>query len=129
MELGNHSISVSQAIAKVDANAFVLPALQRGVVWDEKDIAKLFDSIYKDYPFGSLLILKLNGSDDANITTFYNFNKNQNLEKFFGNEDAVTDEVEKYCVLDGQQRLTALYRGIFLNSESKGINKFLSFSL
>lgn len=33
-----------------------VPAFQRGFVWDPERVAFLMDSIYKGYPFGSLLL-------------------------------------------------------------------------
>ena len=39
---------------------YQIPTFQRDVVWEEENVKKLWDSIYKFYPLGSLLIWKTN---------------------------------------------------------------------
>lgn len=132
LEEGNHSFSIEEGISAVKDSDFILPALQRGFVWKDTDIVKLFDSIYKKYPFGSLLILKINGEKDKNITTFYKFNQDANSKALFGTgEDyEILDSDIKYCILDGQQRLTALYRGMNRDlKDKKGVDISLYFNV
>jgi len=122
LELGFHSIEIDEVLNNIhNANDFLLPAIQRDVVWDDKDIVKLYDSIYRSYPFGNILVLLLNGEEDKNITTFYMLNKeNKDQHLLFAGEsfELVGDD-KKYCIIDGQQRLSALYRGRFLSYKNK----------
>ena len=37
---------------------FQIPTFQREVVWDKENVKKLWDSIYKFYPLGSILVWK-----------------------------------------------------------------------
>jgi Protein of unknown function DUF262 len=49
-------LSIRQAIERVTAGQLRVPAFQRGFVWDIERVAYLMDSIYKDYPFGALIL-------------------------------------------------------------------------
>ena len=77
-----------------------VPAFQRGFVWDPDQVAYLMDSIYKLYPFGSLLLWR----------TREQLRHERNLGPF-----ALPDRNPDYpvdYVLDGQQRLTSIF-GVF----------------
>jgi len=37
---------------------YQIPAFQRDVVWEKENVKKLWDSIYKFYPLGSILVWK-----------------------------------------------------------------------
>ncbi len=131
LELGFKSIQIEKIIKYIhETDDFLIPAIQRDVVWDEKDIIKLYDSIYKDYPFGTILILRLNGEADKNITTFYKLNKSSKRQNvlFAGESYELYGDNVKYCLIDGQQRLTALYRGRYLKYINKNKSKRLYFN-
>lgn len=80
---------------------YQIPTFQREVVWEKDNIKKLWDSIYRFYPIGSILIWntdtklekhrKIGGHeiDDPNIDSNFNY------------------------ILDGQQRTTALLTSLY----------------
>lgn len=78
---------------------------QRDVVWEKENVKKLWDSIYKFYPLGSILVWK------TNI-------KLQNPRKIGGHtiSEGTFIRSEYQYILDGQQRttslLTSLYGGV-----------------
>ncbi len=77
-----------------------IPAFQRGFVWDPDRVAFLIDSIYKGYPFGSLLYWRTNEALQTERT----------LGPFtlpVPDSDFPID-----YVLDGQQRITSIF-GVF----------------
>ncbi len=76
-----------------------LPEFQRGWVWPDRNIASLIASISLGYPVGTLMMLKTGGSVKF---------KERPVEgaKF---DSAVKAE---RLVLDGQQRITSLYRAL-----------------
>ncbi|MFT4244630.1 MAG: DUF262 domain-containing protein [Candidatus Woesearchaeota archaeon] len=92
---------------------FYLPNIQRHFVWKEEQIEKLFDSIMREYPIGSLLVWKTQEKIQMR-----NFIKDyRNGEKL---KTSKSDNSRKYLVLDGQQRLQALYislKGTFNKKE------------
>ena len=93
-----------------------LPNIQRPFVWSEGQICKLFDSILREYPISTLLVWKT--KDSVRSRRFIdNFKKEQlsKLSDFFVPEN----NKKKGLVLDGQQRLQALFIGLRGSYEGK----------
>ncbi|MBN4001141.1 DUF262 domain-containing protein [Nostoc sp. LPT] len=91
------SYSIRQLLDSVSSGSIRIPAFQRGFVWDMDRVAYLMDSIYKKYPFGSLLFWKTK----SKLAT------ERKLGAF-----ALPSPKEDYpidYVLDGQQRLTSIF--------------------
>ena len=84
---------------------YQIPTFQRNVVWEKENVKKLWDSIYKFYPLGSILVWK---------TSI----KLQNHRKIGGHTiaEGTFNRSEYQYILDGQQRttslLTSLYAGL-----------------
>ena len=76
---------------------YQIPTFQREIVWDEINVKKLWDSIYKFYPLGSILIWKT----DVKL---------QNHRQIGGHQisDTNFNRTEYQYILDGQQRTTSL---------------------
>lgn len=102
MSVGSYNIR--QIIDAITRGQIRIPAFQRGFVWEPERIAHLMDSIYKGYPFGSLLLWRTTG-------------ERLSVEKDLG--PFVLPAPEKDFpvdyVLDGQQRITSIF-GVFQNS-------------
>ena len=47
-----------EIVAKIENGTFGIPVFQRSYVWTRGQIISLFDSIYKGYPIGSILLWK-----------------------------------------------------------------------
>lgn len=130
LQLGCSSMSIKTAISCIKDSAFLLPALQRESVWTAEQISTLFDSIYKGFPIGFILLLRIQGNKDKNLTTFYKFNTTETTSGLFSTEEYHLDiDDTKYCVMDGQQRLTSLYRGIYSSITEKKQNKKYTYHL
>ncbi len=52
------SYTIDDLLTLVKSGSIRIPHFQRGQRWDRGDVAKLFDSIYKGYPIGTLLLWK-----------------------------------------------------------------------
>ena len=48
-------ITIREAVEQIHAKRYLLPAIQREVVWSTDQIQRLFDSLMRDYPIGSFL--------------------------------------------------------------------------
>lgn len=77
-----------------------IPAFQRGFVWDAERVAFFMDSVYKGYPFGSLLLWR----------TRQQLRNEKRLGPY--RLPDIDPEYPIDYVLDGQQRLTSLF-GVF----------------
>ncbi len=105
-------ISVSDAIDKIDYNQYLLPAIQRDFVWSSTQIEMLFDSLMQGYPIGSMLLWRVNGKNTENHR-FYGILKKYRERYHIRSEEVSTQNIPSFeVVLDGQQRLTALYLGL-----------------
>lgn len=97
---------IDDMVTTIENGKFVLPEFQRPYVWKKEDIIFLFDSIYKGYPIGSILLWDGGGNNIA-------------FMKEIGGR-SIRDGGEKYYIIDGQQRLTTLF--CCLNDDGHLIN-------
>jgi len=91
---------VNNLVKRIEAGEVKIPPLQRPFVWEQDQIIELLESIYKEYPIGSILWWETNETlpSERNIAGFKLPQK--------------PDSHPFYYVLDGQQRLSSLY-GVF----------------
>lgn len=92
---------MSELIKAVDTGRVQLPDFQRGWVWSDTKIKKLIASVTNDYPISAAMFLSFGG--------------NQLRFKYRPVEGAknVTDAPPDELILDGQQRLTAIYQAMY----------------
>ncbi|WP_030490599.1 GmrSD restriction endonuclease domain-containing protein [Micromonospora chokoriensis] len=88
--------SIGKLIDEISSAEILLPEIQREYVWKPTQVAKLMDSIYRGYPFGSLLFWE---TDDVPETR----------EMFVSGPERAPSKPPLF-LLDGQQRLTSLHR-------------------
>lgn len=79
---------------------FVIPDFQRNFEWDTSDIRELMRSIFLDYYIGNLLLWEGKKENFETLSCI-------RIAGFDGNEH------REHIVLDGQQRLTAIYYSFF----------------
>lgn len=89
------SLTVRKLIGRVQEGAIRVPRFQRPLRWQTADVVKLFDSILKGYPVGSLLFWKHDLDEDPNLT----------IGSATIHVPAVSDG---WYIVDGQQRVTAI---------------------
>lgn len=106
-------ISVSDAISRIDSHRLLLPAIQREFIWSPQKIEWLFDSILQGYPIGSFLFWEVRTEHDRSKFRYYEFLRDFRERYCTHNQEFNTDGfVDFQAVLDGQQRLTAIYIGL-----------------
>ncbi len=85
---------------KLAKDKLLIPTFQREFVWEPENIRKLWDSIFKFYPIGSILYW---------VTDSYlHTHRKLGGFEFPHDEDAVRKFKEWAYILDGQQRATSL---------------------
>lgn len=94
-------ITLKSLVDQLKAGSYVVPDFQRDFEWDPSNINALMRSIFLDYFIGSLLLWE--GTTD----TF----RQLSCEPLYAYDDD-GDGKPSYIVLDGQQRLTAIYYAI-----------------
>ena len=65
-------ITIHRAVEHVRRKEYVLPAIQRELVWNTDQITRLFDSLMRDYPINSFLFWKVD-RDSFREYKFYAF--------------------------------------------------------
>ena len=90
-------MSLTNLVGRLQEGRFVIPDFQRDFEWTPSDINNLIRSIFLDYYIGSLLLWKgkPENFDALACESIYAF--------------AGTSDDREHIVLDGQQRLTAMY--------------------
>jgi len=94
---------ITDLISDVKRGRIRIPSFQRGFVWDRDRVAYFIDSIYKGFPFGSVLIWR----------TKECLRTERNLGPYKLPDNDLESQTD--YVLDGQQRITSIF-GIFQNS-------------
>ena len=105
-------ITIQDAIENITSENYLLPAIQREFEWNTDRIEWLFDSLMRDYPISSFLFWNVEGSNISGYR-FYKFLREYRERYQIHNENANVDGKGNFtAILDGQQRLTALYIGL-----------------
>ena len=94
---------IKNLINDLERGRIRIPSFQRGFVWDTDRVIYFIDSIYKGFPFGSVLLW----------TTKNRLLTERNLGPYKLPENEPQYPID--YVLDGQQRITSIF-GIFQNS-------------
>ncbi len=89
-------IALGSLLRQLKEGRFVIPDFQREFEWKPWDIRDLLKSVFQDYYIGTLLLWKGKTSNFDSLE----------CENIYGHDG---EEKREYIVLDGQQRLTALY--------------------
>ena len=108
--------SIKDILNRINSRKVFLPAIQRKYVWDDMQVVKLMDSIMLGYPIGTFLFWKVKKKVvNDNHYSMYEFIKDYHERDLCNNPNAPapftfeSDDDSLWAVLDGQQRLTALY--------------------
>jgi hypothetical protein len=99
--------TIMSYVRKIHEKELLLPAIQRDFVWDESHIYSLLDSIFRGYPFGTLL--------------FWNTKQRVQYREFtleWKEDERYTYDIKSEgdkatLVLDGQQRMQSLYLALY----------------
>jgi len=105
-------LTVRYCINKINQNKFLLLSIQRDFVWKPRQVIELFDSLLQGYPINSFLFWQVDGHNIRDFQ-YYKFIKDYNEHERTHNEGTTPLQDDDFIVvLDGQQRLTALYMGL-----------------
>ncbi|MBP5501608.1 MAG: DUF262 domain-containing protein [Bacteroidales bacterium] len=100
--------TVSDIVSEIDEEKFVLPVIQRELVWSEDKMVLLFDSLLKGNSFGGVIVIE-EEKDTKSLFAFRAFSKDGNKQASV-NKEILSQR--QYFVIDGQQRLQTFYIGL-----------------
>ncbi|MCL1882433.1 MAG: DUF262 domain-containing protein [Defluviitaleaceae bacterium] len=113
------SITIYEALQHIKSGKYIMPAFQRQFVWNMEQIEKLWDSILLNYPIATFLYWRV---DESNVTTdtyFCDFlrevvfNNRKDPDSTNYELTNIDTNITDTAILDGQQRLTALYISLY----------------
>ena len=107
-------ITVKDALERIHARHYALPAIQREFVWSQDQICALFDSLMRGYPIGAFLFWEVQ-SESVGKYNWYEFITDYHQRDNPHCHELTIANLSQgiTAVLDGQQRLTALNIGIY----------------
>jgi len=110
-------VSLTTLVNRLREGAYVIPDFQRDFEWEPWDISALLRSIFLDYYIGSLLLWKGKSENFEALA----------CEPIYAYRNG--DGTPQHIVLDGQQRLTAMYYAFMAPDAPapKRANRFLYF--
>lgn len=99
---------IADIITEISDEKFVLPVIQRPLVWTEEKMELLFDTLLKGDSFGGVMVIE-EGKDSKPLFNYRAFTKDGDL--------IASRQIDKLTqlqnfVIDGQQRLQTFYIGL-----------------
>lgn len=94
-----HPLKVRELLDEINHGEVLLPEIQRAYVWKGPQVAKLLDSLYREYPTGQILLW-----DTSQLPV--------TKEMHGATTPTGASAGRPKIVLDGQQRLTSLYQAL-----------------
>ena len=130
------SKTVSDVITKISDGQYVLPVIQRRLVWSTEKMELLFDTLLKGNSFGGIMVLE-EEKGATPLFAFREFTKDGSDNISIDSKTPLAQE--QYFVIDGQQRLQSFYMGLTgsyngkllyfnLNSDVKNLEYDFQFS-
>jgi uncharacterized protein with ParB-like and HNH nuclease domain len=99
---------VADVVSSIGEEKFVLPVIQRSLVWTEDKMELLFDTLLKGDSFGGVMVIE-EEKDSRSLFSFRPFTKDGN---FISSMQIDRLAQQQYFVIDGQQRLQSFYIGL-----------------
>lgn len=116
---------IADILRNINNGTIQLPDFQRGWVWEDNRIKALIASISNAYPVGAAMFLDATG-DNVRFKS----------RLFEGVDKRYSSVIPKILVLDGQQRMTSIYRSMYsksavktVDSKKKSISRYYYFNI
>ena len=91
----DHAQSIKDHVVAIEAADYGLPEFQRTFVWDDTRVLRLWESLHMGYPIGQLMLWEDPGDEFP--------------MRALGRNQHALAQTSEYAVIDGQQRLTAIW--------------------
>jgi hypothetical protein len=99
---------ISDAITEVEDERFVLPVIQRRLVWDEEKMELLFDTLLKGDSFGGVMVIE----EEKGTKPLFNYRPFARDGEIISSREIKELTQQQLFVIDGQQRIQAFYIGL-----------------
>lgn len=102
------SYKISDVINEIEEEKFVLPVIQRRLVWDEEKMELLFDTLLKGDSFGGVMVIE----EEKGSKPLFNYRTFTKDGGIINSRQVGTLTQLQNFVIDGQQRLQSFYIGL-----------------
>lgn len=99
---------ISDIVIDIDEEKFVLPVIQRSLVWTEEKMELLYDTVLKGNSFGGIMVID-EDKESKPLFSYRPFTKDGN---FIESKEIEKLRQQQSFVIDGQQRLQSFYIGL-----------------
>jgi hypothetical protein len=99
---------ISDAITEVEDEKFVLPVIQRRLVWDEEKMELLFDTLLKGDSFGGIMVIE----EEKGSKPLFNYRPFTKDGGLIPSREIEQLTQQQLFVIDGQQRIQSFYIGL-----------------
>ena len=99
---------ISDIVIDIDEEKFVLPVIQRSLVWTEEKMELLYDTVLKGNSFGGIMVI-VEDKESKPLFSYRPFTKDGN---FIESREVEKLRQQQSFVIDGQQRLQSFYIGL-----------------
>lgn len=103
------SKTVSDTMKEISNDIFVLPIIQRRLVWNEEKMELIFDTLLKGNSFGGIMVLE---EEKGNEALFEHREFSLDGSPVKSKKESNNLNQNQYFVIDGQQRLQSFYIGL-----------------
>lgn len=94
-DIGTEDMKIEELVKLLREDKYLIPTFQREFVWDPSSILKLWDSMFRFYPIGSLLYWETD--------SYLHTHRKLGGFEFPHDEDTLREFKEWKYILDGQQ--------------------------
>jgi hypothetical protein len=102
------SYKISDVINEIEEEKFVLPVIQRRLVWDEEKMELLFDTLLKGDSFGGVMVIE----EEKGSKPLFNYRTFTKDGGIINSRQVDTLTQLQNFVIDGQQRMQSFYIGL-----------------
>lgn len=99
---------IAEVIDDIQEDKYVLPVIQRRLVWDEEKMELLFDTVLKGDSFGGIMVIE-EEMDSKPLFAYRTFTKDGSI--IGARQVDRLSQLQRF-VIDGQQRLQTFYIGL-----------------
>lgn len=99
---------VADAVTEIDEEKFVLPVIQRSLVWTEDKMELLFDTLLKGGCFGGVMVIE----EEKGNKPLFNYRPFTKDGNFILSRQIDSLKQQQLFIIDGQQRLQTFYIGL-----------------
>ena len=99
---------VSDVVGEIAEEKYVLPVIQRSLVWTEEKMEMLFDTLLRGDSFGGVMVIE----EEKNSKPLFNFRPFTKDGELIASRQVDKLNQTQNFVIDGQQRLQSFYIGL-----------------